>query len=62
MGVKLRETKPDTRTAMPIVTANSWSKRPMIPPMKRTGIKTRTRESVIDTMVKPISLDPFWAA
>src|SRR4030042_1371198 len=30
--------------------------------MKRTGIKTATRESVMDTIVKPISLDPLNAA
>ncbi len=48
--------------ATEIVTANSWRSRPTSPPMNRTGRKTATRESVIDTIVKPISLDPLRAA
>ena len=56
------ETAPETRIATPIVTANSWSRRPMMPPMKRTGRNTATRESVIETMVKAISREPSSAA
>ena len=48
--------------AAPIVTANSWKIRPRMPPMKRIGMNTATSESVMDTIVKPISRDPFSAA
>ena len=34
----------------------------MMPPMKSTGINTTTRERVMETIVKPISLDPLRAA
>ena len=55
MGVRVRETKPETRMAIPMVTANSWSSRPRMPPMNSTGMKTAASESVMDRMVKPIS-------
>ena len=50
------------RIAHEIVTANSCSKRPMIPPMNKTGIKTAASESVIEMIVKPISFEPMSAA
>ncbi len=59
MGVSESETKPETRMAAPIATANSWKRRPTIPPMSNTGMKTAASEIVIDTMVKPISREPF---
>ena len=62
MGVSVRETKPDTSTAAPITTANSWSSRPTTPPMNSTGRNTAARDRVIETMVKPISRAPFSAA
>ena len=62
MGVSDNETKPETRIATPIVTANSWKSRPMMPPMKRTGMKTAASDSVIEMIVKPISRAPFKAA
>ncbi len=62
MGVRVRETKPETSTDTPMTTANSWSSRPITPPMNRTGMKTAARDSVIETMVKPISRDPLTAA
>ena len=58
----MSDTNPDTRTATAIVTANSCKSRPTIPPMNSTGMKTAASESVMDMMVKPISLDPFNAA
>ncbi|MEA2166591.1 MAG: hypothetical protein QOK37_4718 [Thermoanaerobaculia bacterium] len=60
--MSVSETKPETRIAAPIVTANSWKRRPRMPPMKRIGMKTAVSEIVIETMVKPISFDPFSAA
>ena len=47
---------------MPMVTANSWNSRPMMPPMNSTGMNTAVSDSVIDTMVKPISRAPSSAA
>ena len=49
IGVRLIETKPETRIATPIVTANSCSSRPTMPPMNSTGMNTATSDSVIDT-------------
>src|SRR5882762_6841701 len=62
MGVKLNETNPDTNMATLIVTANSRNNLPSIPPRNNTGIKTATNETVIDTIVNPISREPFRAA
>ena len=53
---------PEISTARPIVTANSPKRRPMIPPMNSTGMNTAASESVIETMVKPISCAPSRAA
>ncbi len=47
---------------MAMVTANSCSTRPSMPPMNSTGMKTATREMVMETMVKPISREPRKAA
>ena len=44
--------------ATQIVTENSRKSRPSTPPMNRTGMKTAASESVIETIVKPISRDP----
>ncbi len=44
------------------VTANSRKSRPMIPPMKRSGMSTATSETVSDTIVNPIWAAPFSAA
>ena len=62
IGVSESETKPETRIATPIVTANSRKSRPTIPPMKRTGMKTAASEIVIERIVKPISFEPARAA
>ncbi len=62
MGVRLIETMPEMRIAVQMVTANSRNNRPKMPDMNRIGMKTAASESVIETMVKPISLDPVSAA
>ena len=62
MGVSVSDTKPETRMATEIVTANSRKMRPTTPPMNSTGIKTATSEKVIERMVKPISRAPCKAA
>ena len=53
---------PETRIATQMVTANSRKSLPSIPLMNSTGIKAATREMVMETIVKPISLAPFTAA
>ena len=60
--MSVSETTPETKIAAPIVTANSCSRRPRIPPIKSTGMNTATSEIVIEMMVKPISREPFRAA
>ena len=62
MGVSVSETAPDIRIATVMVTANSCSIRPSIPAIKRTGMKTATRERVMEMIVNPISLEPRKAA
>ncbi len=62
IGVRLIDTKPDTRIATLIVTANSCSSRPTMPPMNSTGMNTAASEIVIEMMVKEISLEPSKAA
>ena len=62
IGVRLIETNPDTRIATLIVTANSCSSRPTTPPMNSTGMNTAASDSVIDRIVKAISLEPSNAA
>ena len=58
IGVSVSDTRPDTRMAAVMVTANSCSRRPRMPPMNSTGMNTATSDSVIDRIVKPISPDP----
>jgi hypothetical protein len=60
--VSVSETKPDTRIATAIVTANSRKRRPMMPPMKTSGMKTAVSEIVIERIVNPISFVPLSAA
>ena len=55
IGVRVTETTPEMRIAAVIVIANSRNKRPKMPPINKTGMKTAASESVIDTMVKLIS-------
>ena len=44
------------------MTANSRNSLPRMPPRNSTGIKTATSETVIETIVNPISREPFRAA
>jgi len=62
MGVSVSETRPESRIAAEMVTANSWNRRPTTPPMNSTGMNTAASETVMDTMVKAISLEPCMAA
>ncbi len=56
--MSVSETKPEISTATTIVTANSFSSRPRMPPMNSTGMNTAASDRVIDTMVNPISFAP----
>ena len=47
---------------MVVVTENSRNNRPMMPPISSSGMKTATRDTLIETMVKAISDAPFIAA
>ena len=62
MGVSVSDTTIETKIVMVRVTANSRNSRPMMPPISNSGISTATSETLIDTMVKPISLAPLNAA
>ena len=62
MGVKVSETTAESSTAPHTTTANSRNSRPTMPPISRIGMNTATSEMLMETMVKPISPEPFIAA
>ena len=62
LGVMVNEMKADSVTARLKTTANSRNKRPMSPPIPSNGMKTASSDTVIETMVKPISFTPRMAA
>src|SRR5277367_5182733 len=62
MGVVVNEMTMETRMAVERVTANSRNRRPTIPPIISSGIKTAISEMLIDTTVKPICSEPLSAA
>ena len=62
MGVRVKDTTAEIKMATNKVTANSWNKRPMTSPINSSGINTAIKDTVKDTMVKPICLDPLRAA
>ena len=62
MGVVVSDTTSDTAMAMLKTTANSRNSRPTIPPISRMGMNTATSEVLMESTVKPISLEPLKAA
>ncbi len=62
IGVSVSDTKPDTRIATAMVTANSRNRRPTMPPMNSSGMNTAVRLAVIEMIVNPISAAPSSAA
>ena len=62
MGVNVSETTSETSTASDSVMANSKNMRPMNPPMKSSGTKTATSDTLIEVTVKPTSRAPCSAA
>ena len=62
IGVSVKETKAEKMIVTASVTANSRNSRPTISAMNNNGIKTAIKETVNDTIVNPISAEPFSAA
>jgi hypothetical protein len=62
IGDSVSEARAETAIVMVTVTANSRNRRPTIPPINRSGMKTATNDTLIETMVKPISPAPLIAA
>ena len=62
IGVSVSDTAAEIAIAIVSVTANSWNRRPMMPPMKISGMNTATSEMLIDITVKPICREPINAA
>ena len=60
--MSVSDTNADTTIAMVTTTANSRNSRPTMPAMNNSGMNTAISEMLIETMVKPISSDPFSAA
>ena len=60
--MSVTDTTPEIRIAVVIVTANSRNSRPRMPLMNRIGMNTAASDTVIVTIVKPISFEPLSAA
>ena len=56
------DTIPEMTMEAESVMANSRNSRPTTPPMSNSGMKTAIRETVSETIVKPICRDPMRAA
>ena len=62
MGVRVKDTSIETTTAPAQVNPKALMKRPAIPPMNPTGMKTASRDTVVASTASPISLVPRSAA
>ncbi len=62
MGARINDTSAETAIAAVTVMENSRNSRPTMPPINSSGMNTATRETLIDSTVKPISREPFSAA
>ncbi len=62
IGTRVSETTAEIAMVMARVTANSLNRRPITPPMNKSGISTAISEIVNDMMVKPICPAPASAA
>ncbi len=60
IGVSVSETTAETRIVTLRVTANSRKSRPTMSAMKSSGMSTAIRETVSETMVKPICFEPLF--
>ena len=55
IGVSVKLTSSDTRTANAMVNPKLFMKRPTMPPMNATGMNTATSDSVVASTARPIS-------
>ena len=62
IGVTVSDTIIETMMAKVRVSENSRNRRPGMPPMNRSGMKAAIRDTLIETMVKPICPVPASAA
>src|SRR5580658_8377542 len=62
MGASVSETNADTAIEALTVMANSRNRRPMMPPISSSGMKTAISDKLMERTVKPISLEPLSAA
>jgi hypothetical protein len=62
IGSRVNETNSETSTAKATVMPKAKKKRPMMPLMKATGMKTAMTEKVVASTASPISLVPSRAA
>ncbi len=62
MGVKVKETKAETKTAAPMTTPNSLNNRPTNPSRNITGRNTAANVMEMEITAKKISFDPLIAA
>ena len=58
IGASVSDTSAETAIEAVTVRANSRNSRPMMPPISSSGMKTAISEKLIDSTVKPISLEP----
>ena len=61
-GVAVREMIIEMTMAVESVTANSRNSRPMMPAIRRMGMKTAISDMLMVKIVEPISWEPFIAA
>ena len=61
-GVAVSEMTIEITMAVESVTANSRKRRPMMPPIRRMGMKTAISDMLMVKIVEPISWAPFSAA
>ncbi len=62
IGVSVKVTSSDTMMAKAMVRPKLFMNRPTMPPMKATGRKTATSDSVVASTARPISRVPSMAA
>ena len=62
IGASVSDTSADTAIEAVTVSANSRNRRPMMPPIRSSGMNTAISEKLIDSTVNPISRDPLSAA
>ena len=60
--MSVSETAAETRIVTESVTANSRNRRPTMPPINSSGMKTATSDTLMENTVNPISRAPCSAA